>query len=193
MYNKKGQAALEFLTTYGWAFLVILVMIGALSYFGVLNPDNYVPDACNFGSVMSCSGDYGITYFEHGTPADVTDDYAFIIFDVTNLLNARINVTNVTIREKTQASVVNNISLIDFKWSSGPDNFKNGSLAVRGSDRVFINISDPYVLRTLIRPFINKKKTFNFEIEYVKGTTPVGSMPIKKVAPGAITTRPVKG
>jgi len=39
--NKKGQAALEFLTTYGWAFLVILIMIGALSYFGVLNPSMY--------------------------------------------------------------------------------------------------------------------------------------------------------
>lgn len=37
----KGQAALEFLTTYGWAFLVILVMIGALTYFGVLAPAKF--------------------------------------------------------------------------------------------------------------------------------------------------------
>ena len=35
---RKAQAALEFLTTYGWAFIVILIMIGALAYFGVLNP-----------------------------------------------------------------------------------------------------------------------------------------------------------
>lgn len=46
---KKGQAALEFLTTYGWAFLVILVMIGALAYFGVLNPENFVSDSCSLG------------------------------------------------------------------------------------------------------------------------------------------------
>ena len=33
--HKKSQAALEFLTTYAWAFLVIIIMIGALAYFGV--------------------------------------------------------------------------------------------------------------------------------------------------------------
>jgi len=41
--NKKGQAALEFLMTYGWAFLVILVMIGALAYFGFIPiPNNQI-------------------------------------------------------------------------------------------------------------------------------------------------------
>lgn len=52
--NKKGQAALEFLTTYGWAFLVILTMIGALAYFGVLNPKKFVPDTCTFGAAFIC-------------------------------------------------------------------------------------------------------------------------------------------
>lgn len=41
---KKAQAALEFLMTYGWAFMVILIMIAALAYFGVLNPDRILPD-----------------------------------------------------------------------------------------------------------------------------------------------------
>lgn len=52
--NLKSQAALEFLTTYGWAFLVILIMIGALAYFGVLNPSRLLPDRCNFGPEMDC-------------------------------------------------------------------------------------------------------------------------------------------
>ncbi|MCF7871767.1 hypothetical protein K9L97_01925 [Candidatus Woesearchaeota archaeon] len=51
---KRGQAALEFLTTYGWAFMVILVMIGALAYFGVLNPQNLIPDQCAITSGFSC-------------------------------------------------------------------------------------------------------------------------------------------
>jgi len=34
--QKKGQAAMEFLTTYGWAFIIILTTISALVYFGVL-------------------------------------------------------------------------------------------------------------------------------------------------------------
>ena len=54
MHNKKSQAALEFLTTYAWAFLVILIMVSALAYFGVLNPSKLLPDRCNFGSEVSC-------------------------------------------------------------------------------------------------------------------------------------------
>jgi len=56
----KAQAALEFLTTYGWAFLVILVMIAALAYFGILNPSKLLPDRCSFGTEMECM-DYKIT------------------------------------------------------------------------------------------------------------------------------------
>ena len=40
--NKKSQVALDFLMTYGWAILVVLVAIGALAYFGVLIPDKYL-------------------------------------------------------------------------------------------------------------------------------------------------------
>ena len=43
---KRGQAALEFLSTYGFAFLIILVMIGALAYFGVLDPTRFLPNRC---------------------------------------------------------------------------------------------------------------------------------------------------
>lgn len=52
--GKKGQAALEFLTTYGWAFMVILVMIGALAYFGILNPQNLVRDQCMATAGFDC-------------------------------------------------------------------------------------------------------------------------------------------
>lgn len=38
MISKKGQAAMEFLMTYGWAILAAIVAIGVLAYFGVFNP-----------------------------------------------------------------------------------------------------------------------------------------------------------
>jgi len=41
--SKKGQEAMEFLMTYGWAILVVLLAIAALAYFGVLNPERYLP------------------------------------------------------------------------------------------------------------------------------------------------------
>ncbi len=50
----KAQAALEFLTTYGWAFLIILIMIGTLAYFGILNPSKILPDRCNFDASFKC-------------------------------------------------------------------------------------------------------------------------------------------
>ena len=50
----KSQAALEFLTTYGWAFLVIILMIGTLAYFGILSPSKILPGRCNFGSEFQC-------------------------------------------------------------------------------------------------------------------------------------------
>ncbi|MDD9954294.1 MAG: hypothetical protein OXR66_08235 [Candidatus Woesearchaeota archaeon] len=42
----RGQAAMEFTMTYGWAILVVLVAIGTMGYFGVLSPGKYLPDAC---------------------------------------------------------------------------------------------------------------------------------------------------
>ena len=59
--NKKAQAALEFITTYGWAFLVIIIMIGALAYFGILSPSKLLPSRCNFGTEFQCI-DYQIAY-----------------------------------------------------------------------------------------------------------------------------------
>lgn len=38
MYNKKAQAAMEFLMTYGWAILIVLIVLAALFFLGVFNP-----------------------------------------------------------------------------------------------------------------------------------------------------------
>ena len=50
----KSQAALEFLTTYGWALMIIIIMIGVLAYFGVLNPSKLLPSRCIFGPEFPC-------------------------------------------------------------------------------------------------------------------------------------------
>jgi hypothetical protein len=55
MQNKRGQAALEFLMTYGWAILVVLIVIGILwSLIG--NPADIVGDRCTLpaGSTLFC-------------------------------------------------------------------------------------------------------------------------------------------
>lgn len=52
--ERRAQAALEFLTTYGWAILVIMVMIGAISYFGILRPDEVLPSRCTVAAEFTC-------------------------------------------------------------------------------------------------------------------------------------------
>lgn len=52
--RKKSQAALEFLTTYGWAFLVVLITIGGLSSLGVLDPSSFTSDSCFVSTPFIC-------------------------------------------------------------------------------------------------------------------------------------------
>lgn len=38
---KRGQSALEYLVTYGWAILAIVIIAGVLWYFGIFNPAKF--------------------------------------------------------------------------------------------------------------------------------------------------------
>jgi len=44
--DKRSQAAIEFLMTYGWALLIVFILIGALWYFGFLDPSAMIPEKC---------------------------------------------------------------------------------------------------------------------------------------------------
>ena len=63
---KKGQAAMEYLMTYGWAILVVLIALGALFYLGVFNPT--VPSTCQISAPFSCMDVLG----KDGSPDTVT-------------------------------------------------------------------------------------------------------------------------
>ena len=52
--QKKGQAAMEFLMTYGWAILAAVIVIGVLASFGVFSPSKYVPTSCSFSAPFGC-------------------------------------------------------------------------------------------------------------------------------------------
>ena len=52
--NRKSQAAMEFLMTYGWAILVVLAAIAALAYFGVLSPEKFLPEKCLIETGFTC-------------------------------------------------------------------------------------------------------------------------------------------
>jgi hypothetical protein len=120
---RRGQAALEFLTTYGWAFLVILVMIGALAYFGVLNPRGLLPGRCTFSPEIDCL-EYNI---------DSTTNPQTINFRFRNNVGstADFNFTNATYLAGTNPSVAcSNIAALGAgRIATVKCNFTSGTFA----------------------------------------------------------------
>ena len=49
----KSQIAMEFLMTYSWVILIVLAAMGALAYFGVLTPQNILPERTEFSGPLA--------------------------------------------------------------------------------------------------------------------------------------------
>ncbi len=88
---KKAQAAMEFLMTYGWAILVVLVVIGALTYFGVLNPGTFMPSRCTTGEIWLTCPDF---QFNSATAPSGSIDLT-----LQNTGQSDIQITNIDIME----------------------------------------------------------------------------------------------
>ncbi|MFT4297664.1 MAG: hypothetical protein ACMXX5_00550 [Candidatus Woesearchaeota archaeon] len=56
--STKSQAAMEFLMTYGWALLVVLIAIAALAFFGLLNPSRFLPERADLGPGLVVQDSY---------------------------------------------------------------------------------------------------------------------------------------
>ncbi len=58
---KRGQSALEYLVTYGWAILAIVIIGGVLWYFGIFNPSQFAGDKqCGGFAAFTC-GDFKVS------------------------------------------------------------------------------------------------------------------------------------
>ena len=79
---KKGQGALEYLMTYGWALLIIVVVGAALYALGVLNPGTYTKSTCS-----------GFTYFTYQDQAMKTTNYTIVLLNG----NYEVNITDIFI------------------------------------------------------------------------------------------------
>ncbi|MBI2672261.1 hypothetical protein HYX16_04980 [Candidatus Woesearchaeota archaeon] len=87
--KSRGQAAMEFLMTYGWAILVVLVVLGALTYVGVLNPDRLLPNNCFLMPGLDCD-DFNVDattgqvqlFIRNGLGKDI--DFTTLNIDVDN-------------------------------------------------------------------------------------------------------------
>ncbi len=58
--EKRGQAALEFLASYGWSILVIALAAGSLAFYGFFDIGSGLPESCFLGSGFHCK-DYKVS------------------------------------------------------------------------------------------------------------------------------------
>ncbi len=82
----KGQAAVEYLMTYGWAILALVIVVGVIMTTGILSPTYLISEECNFGNNLPCKV---AMYNEGGTKLGVT---------VFNAFPYRIRITEINIR-----------------------------------------------------------------------------------------------
>ncbi len=126
---------MEFLMTYGWAILVVLVVIGALAYFGVLSPSSLLPEKCTLPLQLSCK-DHRVIENE-------------VRFNIQNGAGRDMRVTRVALQSdalldgacsKTFANDVPNGQSVEFVLDNAADrcDYKNTG---RDKNRYTINIT----------------------------------------------------
>ena len=54
MKRGKAQYSVEFLVTYGWALLVIGVIVAAIYALGAFNTGDFLPERCEFFGQVTC-------------------------------------------------------------------------------------------------------------------------------------------
>ena len=81
----KGQTAIEYLMTYGWAILIILIVAGVLAYYGIFAPAGFLgPTARGFGQVQVLN------------PWSLTAANGALTLNLENRVGGTIQVTNIS-------------------------------------------------------------------------------------------------
>ncbi|MBN2423192.1 hypothetical protein JXB41_08270 [Candidatus Woesearchaeota archaeon] len=80
--SKKSQVAMESLMVYGIAILIVMLAVGALIYFGVLDLGAYLPDSCKIkGGSFECV-DFAIDATGGGINIDIKNRVGKTITDL---------------------------------------------------------------------------------------------------------------
>lgn len=120
--TKQAQAAMEFLLTYGWAILVVLVAISALAYFGVLDMKFLTRNSCTLPVGLSCFDHrvytydlFGIKYngLEINLKNNLGQEIQITDFDVEVFNNKHQEITNIKLGNGEKTVSPNNVVVMD--------------------------------------------------------------------------------
>ncbi len=106
--DKKSQAALEYLTTYAWAFVVISVTISSMYYFGIFDFGKYLPQNCIFPSQFKC--------------LDFSLNPSSVRIKLANNLGEDIRVTSILVTNDANPPVSCTSPSVPFDWAHATDN-----------------------------------------------------------------------
>ena len=148
---------MEFLMSYGWAILVVLVVIGALAYFGVLSPQKLLPDKCTLPPGMVCE-DYSLS----------TDGIQMV---VSNGLGKTIFITDMVVAEAASGAEVCASGTATLPATAIP-NGKRDTLGCGGVGS--------------LAAYTGEKTKFNVKITYVFGTNPAAPGALPHISEGEI-------
>ncbi len=96
-----GQAAMEFLLTYGWAIVVGVTAIVALNYYGLLDVSglsSYIPPYCVMDTGLSCL-DHSVRYEPSPCPECGDPESNTLELRIKNNLGYRIKVLKISVPE----------------------------------------------------------------------------------------------
>ncbi len=82
----RGQVAIEYLMTYGWAILVLIIIIGLILGSGIASPSYLISEECSLGTKLPC------TQFLYNDGANLK-----LIVNVSNGFEYKIKIKNVKI------------------------------------------------------------------------------------------------
>jgi hypothetical protein len=96
---KRAQAAIDFLMTYGWALIVLTIVIAAMYLiFDFGKAEQSIPDACSFGDSFKCS-DFQIT------------PYGYVVLNLQNMVGTNIQVGSVICKYNNIPSASNTTTI----------------------------------------------------------------------------------
>ena len=153
----RGQAAMEYLVTYGWALLALFAVIAILLSSGAFSTNSFSVQECTFQPDLPCVS--YILYRENTAPATVQTDLKFTLTNGLGFPIKILNVTYVTTDIGQQGRVQWAGSLPTVSGAAGPI---TGSGIVQSGDKMSFSMAFPGDKQPLAKDFKTVYVTFSF-------------------------------
>lgn len=171
--KRKAQAAMEFLTTYGWAILIITVVLGGLGYMGVFSPSTYVKSSCQFDAGLACP--IFMSYCDNS-------GNCYIDMGLQNNFNNKIEITKMIIvnpQDETSECTADVDNLGEIELISDPgDPVLLSSYGQAQQRDIRFNFGSAC---DLLEESVNNKQRFDIKLYYIKGDATMPSVTAGKL------------